>query len=277
MALNSSSYGVGINLQDASIVINYDMSWTAINPFQRAGRILRFWDEKRQVFLYALKPDVAEAQENFDSKVLYPHSGRWDTMHNRNDVQVRLTDMGGVSRKDMSVDDLSELSSDEIQSLGELDKSKIDVGDISPILEHYSNLEVGNNKVIADNLPDDIRSVLEYDGDLVRVFVLVKVKDKYYWPVYNLSIDSLERPYSKRKLLDLISCTPETETALYPKRNVDRYGNRCVKIWSEKNGFDINECERICTLLLKPRNLNVELFEKRWKRQKKQPQLQLAI
>ena len=39
--ISTDSHGVKINLQDAAVVINYDLSWTPIEPIQRAGRVLR--------------------------------------------------------------------------------------------------------------------------------------------------------------------------------------------------------------------------------------------
>ena len=43
--ISTDAHGVGINLQDAPVVINYDLDWTPIDPVQRAGRILRPWQE----------------------------------------------------------------------------------------------------------------------------------------------------------------------------------------------------------------------------------------
>lgn len=54
----TDAHGVGINLQDAPIVINYDLAWTAIEPTQRAGRVLRPWIEPRTVELYTFVPPL---------------------------------------------------------------------------------------------------------------------------------------------------------------------------------------------------------------------------
>ncbi len=50
--ISTDAHGVGVNMQDASVVINYDIDWTPIGPIQRAGRILRFWQSPRTVDLY---------------------------------------------------------------------------------------------------------------------------------------------------------------------------------------------------------------------------------
>jgi hypothetical protein len=47
--LATDAYGVGVNMQDAQVVINYDLAWTPIEPAQRAGRVLRFWHQLRTV------------------------------------------------------------------------------------------------------------------------------------------------------------------------------------------------------------------------------------
>jgi hypothetical protein len=47
--ITTDAYSEGVNLQDASVVIHYDLAWTPETIIQRAGRILRFWTEPRMV------------------------------------------------------------------------------------------------------------------------------------------------------------------------------------------------------------------------------------
>jgi len=54
--LSTDAFGVGVNMQDASVVINYDIDWTPINPVQRAGRTLRFYHQPRTVQIYTFVP-----------------------------------------------------------------------------------------------------------------------------------------------------------------------------------------------------------------------------
>jgi len=56
----TDAYGIGVSMQDASVVINYDIAWTPIEPVQRAGRILRFWHLSRTVQLYTFIPILSE-------------------------------------------------------------------------------------------------------------------------------------------------------------------------------------------------------------------------
>jgi superfamily II DNA or RNA helicase len=46
----------GENLQDASILINYDLTWTPLTLIQRVGRVDRFTREKRQIKVFNFHP-----------------------------------------------------------------------------------------------------------------------------------------------------------------------------------------------------------------------------
>ena len=50
----------GINLQDASVLINYDLAWTPDVIIQRAGRIMRLWQAPRTIRIFAFVPDPTQ-------------------------------------------------------------------------------------------------------------------------------------------------------------------------------------------------------------------------
>ncbi len=69
-------------LQDAQVVVNYDLAWTPIEPAQRAGRILRFWPSPRSIEVYVFKP-IFSFKETID--IVYGHATqgmirRWDKL-----------------------------------------------------------------------------------------------------------------------------------------------------------------------------------------------------
>ena len=55
--LSTDVLSEGQNLQDASVVINYDLPWTIIKIIQRAGRIDRIGQESDSVLIYTFEPD----------------------------------------------------------------------------------------------------------------------------------------------------------------------------------------------------------------------------
>lgn len=48
----------GFNLQDAPVLINFDLPWTVLILAQRLGRILRPWHEPRELYVYNLFPST---------------------------------------------------------------------------------------------------------------------------------------------------------------------------------------------------------------------------
>jgi len=74
--ISTDAHGVGVNMQDASVVINYDIDWTPIGPIQRAGRILRFWQSPRTVDLYTFVPIVTDENPLKDELVASGKGGK---------------------------------------------------------------------------------------------------------------------------------------------------------------------------------------------------------
>lgn len=274
----TDAYGVGVNLQDASVVINYDMAWTPINPAQRAGRILRMWHKPRNIYLYSFKPTLqdkamsrafaeeeiaAEATENA-TRTGHANSmsraPRWDTLISRHDKAVNLIDLPTVAtEKTHDLTDLKPLASAEIENLGKFDFTQNLDQETSPIFEHFANLEKNNNAEHLKTLPDDLRSAMVYSGRDRLVFVLLRVGDKVHWPVYNLTEKKLKRPYRDIELLKEIACTPDTQPAAHKPQLIEKYADTCIKAWCAKQDVEPSDVERICTLYLKPSTHDDEL------------------
>lgn len=54
----TSALAEGFNLQDASILVNYDLPWTVLMLAQRMGRVLRPWHEPREIKIYNFVPQA---------------------------------------------------------------------------------------------------------------------------------------------------------------------------------------------------------------------------
>jgi superfamily II DNA or RNA helicase len=59
----SDAISEGENLQDASIVINYDLPWTPLRLIQRVGRIDRFTEHARKIRAFNLFPEGEEYEQ----------------------------------------------------------------------------------------------------------------------------------------------------------------------------------------------------------------------
>jgi len=60
----------GINLQDAQVVINYELHWNPVRIIQRIGRIDRIGGEHKEIYVYNFFPEInAEKEINIELKV----------------------------------------------------------------------------------------------------------------------------------------------------------------------------------------------------------------
>ncbi len=50
----------GYNLQDARILVNYDLPWTVLQLAQRMGRLWRPWREPREIHVYNFVPSTMD-------------------------------------------------------------------------------------------------------------------------------------------------------------------------------------------------------------------------
>ncbi|MCB1202555.1 MAG: hypothetical protein KDK41_18075, partial [Leptospiraceae bacterium] len=84
----------GFNLQDARLLVNYDLPWTILNLAQRMGRILRPWHKPRKIQIWNFIPDTMFS-ENF------PHAVSWaERLNSRNKAQQSFTRLPAFGSND---------------------------------------------------------------------------------------------------------------------------------------------------------------------------------
>ena len=254
----TDAHSTGINLQDANVVINYDLAWTPDVIIQRAGRIMRFWKEPRQVHIYAF---VGVFEED-DPVLPYDASGvsrQLESLKARSneaqeivevpilpeDEHQRITSLGKFSR--VTLADLGELNATEVE----------DYSGGSPFLKHITALI--QNQELADDLRDDINSAKLYNGEHEIVYLLIRHQDEFEWLVFNLSLNQLEE-WSNDKLLEAIACNEDESVAVVDKEILETVAQSMRNDWCQRNNVHSSEVERICAMYLKPRmvedNLN---------------------
>jgi len=59
----SEAISEGYNLQDARILINYDLPWSVLQLAQRMGRLMRPWHTVRDLYIYNFLPDTMFSSE----------------------------------------------------------------------------------------------------------------------------------------------------------------------------------------------------------------------
>jgi superfamily II DNA or RNA helicase len=130
--LTTDAWGLGVNLQDARVVVSYDLAWTPIELAQRAGRVLRLWNEPRVVDIHGFVPDLGPQVTDLAWRRLWSVVRRWETLLARHDTARQLLDLPSLTRDTRNVvamDALApaSLAAAGITRLGELDLAQLDV------------------------------------------------------------------------------------------------------------------------------------------------------
>lgn len=254
----TDAHGVGINLQDAMTVINYDLAWTTVEPDQRAGRILRFWKEPRGVNLCTFIPVIQNESEH--KRVSLSILRRWYMLSQRHSHAKTVLDMPTITSKSSSEVNLPEMGGERrIEMIGELNYESLKELGSSKIFEHTAVLE--HNKSYAQNLPEDIISARSYEGENPIIFVLLTRKGKYLWILYDCKEKKLIQKRQDIELLELIQCSRYFETAPVNPNVVEKLTQKAVRLWCKENGYSPKEILRVCGLYLIPDSQNPSFDE----------------
>jgi len=245
--ITTDNYGIGVNMQDASVVVNYDIAWTPIEPIQRAGRILRLWDDFRTVRIYTFIPILTETRELQDEFV--DIGKRWDKLMQRHEESRKLTDLPVLTSDENQLINMPDFASGTKVKKGILNLEQADDKDVSRYYQHTRQLHFQRD--YAETLESDLVSALNYSGESILIYILLKHKDDYKILLYDQQKENLRSP-SPEHILNLIECTPETEVALVEADIVEELADIAIRKWCDQNQIAEEEVSRECTLYLKP-------------------------
>lgn len=244
--ITTDAFGAGVNLQDASVVINYDLAWTADMIIQRAGRVMRFWDDPRTVKVYTFMPDASSGK---GGPAVQKAIERVQRLQQRTGEAVKfseyffLTDETGTST---SFGDLSQVM---IEPLGTITPDTVEkLREVSPMLDRRAELRHHTARLA--QLNDDIISALEMPNITVpQLFMLIRVENRPVLLLYDIANKRLI-PKRDDQILDFIHCKPDEPAALVDADLIEQQAEACIKLWCKEKKIDQDEVERICTLII---------------------------
>ena len=245
----TDAFGVGVNMQDASVAVNYDLAWTSIEPIQRAGRILRFWHSPRTVKLYTLVPDFKSS--NSLQQEAHKFNSRWENLMVRHEESRKFTDMPVLTDDEVLGVNLPDFAPDTTVRQGRLTLDNARDEEASPYYQHAHKLHP--HRKYATGLRDDLTSALVYSGDTTLIYVLLRHHNQPHLLLYD---PKLKKLYSLdlEQILHLIECDSSTQPALVDGNAIEQLSDLCINLWCEENQVDPEEVIRECTLYLKPKN-----------------------
>jgi superfamily II DNA or RNA helicase len=244
---------VGVNLQDADTLINYDVPKTADSLFQRAGRIFRMTDKPgRRIYFYTLVPNLIDKPAHL--KIHSDIKKRFERLANRHGKTQTI--LGTII---LSNEDRKEIFLSGEEFLKEIVDEKVLKsigGEYTETLISQTTL-LEKNKDFIKTLPDFVHSTMNYSSDEVRVFLVIKFNGKYISILYNSSLETIEEKIEIEKL-KYISCNKNTEKALIKASEVEHESLKALQKWCEikKVNFEEETIEKICAMLLVPKRIS---------------------
>lgn len=244
--------GVGVNLQDANVIVNYDPPESADVQFQRVGRILRMTNDKhRSISIYTLTPSIIDS-ENLTSPVynnIRKHFERLERRHQKSKRILGSTVMSKEQQIEIMLDD--DIDVEQLARDGQL-LSEVSDFSASPEIQHTAVLEKYRDQ--AGQLPDwVIMSARNYPQRKHRLFVMIKFEDKYHLLILDVKEQKLEQ-FGKMEILDMIACGITEDKAMVKPQTIESLANLAVQEWCASKEILINKVQKVCAMYLAPTN-----------------------
>lgn len=200
----------GQNLQDAGVLINYDLHWNPVRMIQRAGRIDRLGTNFDELFIYNCFPEegledllglVARLQKRIatiDREVGLDASVLGETISERSLEEIRRLKEADTDAEKAAI--LEEL--EQASDLVSLDEMRF------PLQEFMLQMGVD----AAEEIPLGIHSVRNDIKDLDGVFLAFKARDRHFWHFYkrgengHIVTDPSNLTSDKRQIFKWLQC-----------------------------------------------------------------------
>lgn len=247
----SEAISEGFNLQDARILINYDLPWSVLQLAQRMGRLMRPWHEVRELLIFNFLPDTM-----FDKEL--KHGNAWrERLHRRNEEQqsfarlpvlmpndndaIRLEALGDVLQQFETVDlELNE-AMDFIANATNVGTSSV-LDDLARISadesERLLKLRAGFRSRIAKNLGDP------------ALYLLIALRASVFPAVFDEKGALMLPPHEVSRPLELLRRRRDDEIYRddFDPAALDAFQEKCLAAWLTSFGETREKVRVICAL-----------------------------
>lgn len=248
--------GIGQNMQDALVVINYDLPLTADELFQRTGRVLRPTPERdREVDIYTFVPDVNGSRSNATRAV----SAMVHKLSERQNEANGVIPCGKVLPDDNDLNPVV-MSLARAQNLDNVPTHYRSLEDgllpeASSASRHISRFELYEHQ--ARTLKEtNVMSAKKVKSAKVRqpcVCVFIKGRRGIEHVLFNTRKKQIE-PSTREEVLDLLECPPDEKKDTVSVKQVETAAIEAFEAWREQQSeMDrFFPSERICAVYLRP-------------------------
>lgn len=242
--------GIGVNLQDANVIVNYDPAEGADTLFQRAGRVLRFTnDPDRIVYLYTFVPSAIQQKTSSDAWKRIRNT--FDRMMKRHTKSRHILGLDVMASESVKCIDLNDPKIEE-RLASEFDYYETTgTNQAHPLFHHVAIREQHSD--LAKSLPEGIHSARYYGQEDNKVVILIDNNGEKRLLLFNTTTQLFEHENDSLEILDLIKCEEATERALVNPAIVESEAKNAIRLWCEQKGINIDKVTEICALYLMPK------------------------
>ncbi|BDI31181.1 hypothetical protein CCAX7_32320 [Capsulimonas corticalis] len=243
--------GIGLNMQDANIIINYDLPQSADELFQRAGRVLRMTEERnRAIHIYTFEPTLHN-KETQAAKIIKRMISR---LHERHDNSRSLIGRSILPNADGQNSDytISLATESDIAAYPEnLILPEELLQDTSPsFLNHMSIFKKYQSEI--SELPTTLFTAKSTTSHKHSILALLEYQAGYYVILYDIDTKTVKE-IDISASLDLINCGYDEPKSLISPLSIEEEAISAVQCWLNSNHYNPELCTRICSVYLKPK------------------------
>lgn len=244
----------GFNLQDASVLINFDLPWTILTLAQRMGRILRPWHTVREIQVYNLIPSTM-----MDERL---HIGlRWNRrLMQRGAEHQSFADIPLLleSEKGHEAWDLLSLSS----TMNDFSETTLDLDEAIRFVENAEQLRTSSFLEDMSLLKeDDIRQLMALTAGFRsarshrtrRLYLLLRCRNRNFPVLFDERGNQIHM-HSDSVLQTIRSELDESVALLsgLSPEEIENWPVRAVTSWCTQNGVSPSEVRIVCSMILWP-------------------------
>ncbi|MRG95727.1 AAA family ATPase [Polyangium spumosum] len=232
--VTSDTCAEGENLQDAMIVVNYDLTWTPLMLTQRLGRIDRATDQPREVQVFNFYPGAVE----YDQLV-----GLWSRLEERSKELSVLTRGQVIGEHERRLEEIPSDDLGPVRALYENEDYNLFLNTLLPT-PRYMEIWLGateEERQLARRLPDGVQAgeqrhssgcyvLLRYEGTIHSIFL-----DRTSQRLLRAPDDVTHEFLVKEHVF-----TERDSATIAPPESFDDEVAKAVRLWSESAGIDVD-------------------------------------
>lgn len=214
----------GLNLQDGDKIVNYDLHWNPVRLIQRFGRIDRIGSEHDVIYGFNFLPELGIERNLGLREVL---RNRIQEIHDTIGEDAAILDSSEQLNEE-ALYAIYEKKGEQLSLFEDEEEDLLDLNEAEEIVRQMRKENPAEFERIA-SMPDGVRSAMKSAARGTYVFCessyLNRSDLKGYQQLMIVDADGNEISRDIPRVLGLIKCAPETETAALP----DNYNSRVMK------------------------------------------------